>query len=204
MNYDNPELIDLLASEYVLGTLKGRARKRFERLMSTHEWIRTSVWRWEAQLMPMASAVEEVSPPEQVWENIQKGLGHKASDPKMGFWRQLNFWRGWSFLATASALVLVVVVFSLRAPVEQQEYVAIFNDDQSQPLWLISADLKTGEVFRWASSASNVLGIKTTKGLTYLSKLSSGESHPTYESDSLILLYPDACIVPGKPIRERS
>ena len=32
MRYDNSELIDLLSAEYVLGTLVGSARRRFERL----------------------------------------------------------------------------------------------------------------------------------------------------------------------------
>ncbi|HEX9812535.1 MAG TPA: hypothetical protein VGA88_10670 [Burkholderiales bacterium] len=33
MNYRNPKLRDMLAGEYVLGTLTGRARRRFEELL---------------------------------------------------------------------------------------------------------------------------------------------------------------------------
>jgi len=32
MNYDNPEVLDHLAAEYVFGSLSSRARRRFERL----------------------------------------------------------------------------------------------------------------------------------------------------------------------------
>lgn len=36
MNYRNPERIDRLAAEYALGTLRGPARRRFERLLRDH------------------------------------------------------------------------------------------------------------------------------------------------------------------------
>src|SRR5213592_2619358 len=55
MNYDRPELRDRLASEYVLGTLHGRARQRFQRLMKDDPALRAAVEFWERQLMPRAA-----------------------------------------------------------------------------------------------------------------------------------------------------
>ena len=43
MNYQRPELIDRLASEYVLGTLRGPARQRFEAWMGAYIPARRAV-----------------------------------------------------------------------------------------------------------------------------------------------------------------
>ena len=47
MKYDDQTLLNLLAAEYVLGTLHGHARDRFSRLMRTSPQARyaTSLWQ---------------------------------------------------------------------------------------------------------------------------------------------------------------
>ena len=52
MNYDNHNLIDHLAAEYVLGTLKGPARKRFARLLMTSDYARHATNQWEIHTKP--------------------------------------------------------------------------------------------------------------------------------------------------------
>src|SRR5262249_5348206 len=47
MNYEQAELLDRLAAEYTLGTLRGRARRRFERLCVASAAARSAVYRWE-------------------------------------------------------------------------------------------------------------------------------------------------------------
>src|SRR4029077_2827949 len=54
MNYGDPELIDLLAAEYVLGTLRGRARQRFERVATSNTPVRAGIAFWEERLLPLA------------------------------------------------------------------------------------------------------------------------------------------------------
>lgn len=60
MNYDNQKLIDMLAAEYVLGTLKGPARKRFQRLMLSSNRVREATWMWEQHLNNLASSIKSV------------------------------------------------------------------------------------------------------------------------------------------------
>ena len=52
MKYSQPDLIERLAAEYVLGTLHGGARRRFARLMFDRADVRLAVASWEARLTP--------------------------------------------------------------------------------------------------------------------------------------------------------
>ena len=42
MDYSRPELADRLAAEYVAGTLRGPARRRFETLLPAHATLRAA------------------------------------------------------------------------------------------------------------------------------------------------------------------
>lgn len=124
MNYVRPELADRLASEYVLGTLQGGARRRFEALLPAHPMLRHAVARWHDHLQPLALALPPVLPPPAAWQRIEArldGAAHPSQAAAMapspapaparpGFWGALAFWRGWSFVATAAAAALAVVL----------------------------------------------------------------------------------------------
>ena len=58
----------------VLGTLGGRARSRFQRLLANDVSLRRLVNEWEERLMPLAQAVPAVSPPSRVWRRIEARL----------------------------------------------------------------------------------------------------------------------------------
>jgi anti-sigma-K factor RskA len=63
MDYGNRELADALAAQYVAGTLRGPARRRFETLMAAHPGLRQAVDAWRARLMPLTGAGEPQAPP---------------------------------------------------------------------------------------------------------------------------------------------
>lgn len=65
--YQDPELIERLAGEYVLGTLRGLARARFERLAEERPHVRHAVDDWVQRLAPLAQQIPEVAPPRRVW-----------------------------------------------------------------------------------------------------------------------------------------
>ena len=59
-SYRNPQLRDKLAAEYVVGTLRGRARARFQALLRYDPDLRRIVEEWEARLTPLTAAAGEI------------------------------------------------------------------------------------------------------------------------------------------------
>ena len=115
MRYRNkPELQDRLAAEYVLGTLRGRARARFQAWLREDAALRRAVAAWESRLAPMAAGVAEVRPPRRVWAAIQSRIGSRAA-AQPGVWESLAFWRNWGLVATGCAAALAAGI-ALRAP----------------------------------------------------------------------------------------
>ena len=73
MKSGNRELVDRLAAEYVLGTLRGRARRRFERWLVSPQ-VGDIVKGWEARLAGLEPRLEAVTPPSTVWRGIENRL----------------------------------------------------------------------------------------------------------------------------------
>src|SRR5258708_10704353 len=99
MKPDNPEIIDRLASEYVLGTLRGPARRRFERWRASTPLVDQRCRFWEERLMRLAKDLTPVQPPAHVWPAIQRRL--KLTTPLPLLHRMRSF-------ALAASVVLVV------------------------------------------------------------------------------------------------
>lgn len=145
----NERLLDKLASEYVLGTLKGGARRRYEAWLQTDALVRRVTAEWQDRLHPMAQFALSVTPPPQVWRTITGKLGlpaTAAASDRASFWRglrdDLSFWRGLGLVSTALATILVAVLAS-RPPqpvAPGTSYVAMLADDKAQPVAVITGD----------------------------------------------------------------
>lgn len=132
-----PERIERLAAEYVMGSLRGRARQRFERWMMDSVAVRREVWYWETRLAELAEVVPEQTSPERVWRSIGQRLWPTAtpSPGAAGRWLLAT----WSSLATAAVMVLAVVLWQ-TPPVVEPRFLAgaIVEQDVDDPLWVVS------------------------------------------------------------------
>ncbi|MFM0673056.1 anti-sigma factor [Paraburkholderia sediminicola] len=164
-----PQLIDLLAAEYVLGTLRGGARRRFERYADHDTTIRKAVDEWQRRISPMAELAEPRMPPAAVWDAIERRLGlaatREAARPRTGvetpprpsrsIFENLAFWRGWALGVTGLAAVAVVVAVRsllpsatppVTAPTVAQQpetavsHVAVLNNKDAHPVMLVAWD----------------------------------------------------------------
>ena len=110
MDYSRPALADRIAAEYVLGTLQGGARRRFENLLPAHPALRLAVALWQERLTPLSAGVPEVTPPERVWQRIQARLFPDQSAAPARWWQRTALWQSFSAFAGVAALALLVVV----------------------------------------------------------------------------------------------
>ena len=134
-----PEARDALASEYVLGTLRGGARRRFEALARADRATAEAVARWEAKLTPLAERVASVEPPARVWKQIEARIGG-AKPESLGVWRAL------ALLSSGLAAILVVAFLWLSPQREGEPYVAVLTASDAVPRMVVSLDAR-GEVY---------------------------------------------------------
>lgn len=108
MDYGRPERADALAAQYVAGTLRGAARRRFEDLLPGHPALRTAVADWQERLMPLTTVLpaEPVSP--QVWQRIEQRLWPQAAP--VPWWQRLGLWRTATGVAAAAGVSLALVL----------------------------------------------------------------------------------------------
>jgi anti-sigma-K factor RskA len=146
---DKPVLAEKLAAEYVLGTLKGGARRRFEAWMHPDAALRATVGRWQDRLMPLAELGQPVAPPARVWSGIERRLGLAPRAPWWQFWRvdAARPWAGIAFAASGAAMVLAVLLATRAgAPGEAPQQVAALTDAQAHTALVVTADARRGRL----------------------------------------------------------
>jgi anti-sigma-K factor RskA len=189
MDYSRSNLADRLAADYVVGTLRGGARRRFEALLPAHPVLRGAVRSWQTRLMPLTHALPPVAPPARVWALIDQHLFGKAtkaptvSQAVQRWWEKLGLWQGLSAAASVAAIGLGVAL-SLPAPI-QPPVVVVLSPNQSETRFVasVSADgrslvlkpidgatLTASQAYElWALPASGAprsLGLVSAKGGT--------------------------------------
>jgi len=105
MNLMLGDLPDRLAAEYVLGTLTGGARRRFDALLPAHPALRNAVAGWETRLLTMALKAVPVQPSQRTWTSLEDKLGWTpAAKPSSSL--RLRLWQAFATVATLAAVVL--------------------------------------------------------------------------------------------------
>lgn len=129
MKRDEPENLDLLAAEYVLGTLTGGARRGFSRRLSREPFVAARVRAWEDRFALLALRLAPVAPSPAVWESIAR---RTIGTPLAG---------GWRAVAAAIAAVAVLgfgwVVWQELRPREPQA-TAVVASEAGAALWRVA------------------------------------------------------------------
>lgn len=127
MNRNDPDILDLLAAEFVLGTLAGAARRRFERWRGSDPFVERRVRAWEDRLAGLAFQLEPVAPSPAVWASIERRIG-----PAQG-----SRWR--AFVAAVAAVAVLGLGWFLwqELRVAEPQAQAIIASKEGETLWRI-------------------------------------------------------------------
>jgi anti-sigma-K factor RskA len=151
----NDEL-DMLAAEYVLGTLSPAERASFEKRVASEEEAKRAVDEWNRRLAPLALAAGEVEPPARLWRSIERQMQPPsprearpvtrpaANDNAVDdLRRSLTGWRRAFIAASALAASLAAFVVYRELPAGRRVggiYVAMMSRPGERPAIIVNAD----------------------------------------------------------------
>lgn len=135
MRLNNRHAKSMLAAEYVLGTLRGKARDRLELWLRSDPELRQEVNAWHEHLLPLATALPEQIPRERVWRGIETRINPSAA-ASGGWLSSLAFWR-WSSAASAAAAAVLFGFIALspkdRTFTPDNGMVVVMADEKTDP-----------------------------------------------------------------------
>jgi anti-sigma-K factor RskA len=107
--------LDALIGEYMLGTLRGGARRRFERGLREEPAVALRLRTLQQEFTPSYSERIAETPSTGGWQRLARELN--LSQYRAPWYSRVSFLRGWALAATA-ALVFGVMLVTLRTATE--------------------------------------------------------------------------------------
>jgi anti-sigma-K factor RskA len=169
----SPEEADILAGEYVLGTLDPLEREAFSRALARDPALQSVVTAWERRFAPLATAAKPVVPSDAVWSGIERALPpasvadaareragpegpaipeldrlRRIAEETRRMRRALTRWRvATAGLGLIAAGLAVALAFPRLVPSKPHDaYVAVVNQGGNQPALVVRVDLATNSV----------------------------------------------------------
>lgn len=137
--------LDMLAAEFVLGTLPVEDRQRVQRLRTTHPELDAQILQWESRLSALNDEIEPVDPAPGLFARIERSIDQleQASsqyNEVVRLRQQVSRWRLSTAAASIAAMLLIAVMMLEPTPTESP-YVAVFQHNDEQPAFLLTVDL---------------------------------------------------------------
>ncbi|HBU99024.1 anti-sigma factor [Thalassospira lucentensis] len=151
------EDIDMLAAEYVLGTLEPAQRQSVAARREREPEIDKAITDWEMRLSPLNTHYDAVAPSRDLFASIRSRIetaGQNVSaniaslSEVASLKRKVKMWRSGALGAgaIAASLIIAVLATDIATPVQDGPFVAVFHRDDTQPAFVMTIDLDTRAV----------------------------------------------------------
>jgi anti-sigma-K factor RskA len=105
MKIEHNRMLDALCGEYILGSLRGAARRRFERALREEPLVASRLADWQRMLLPRHGTQMEIKPASHIWNRLERELS--LARYRTRFFRRISFWRGWAAAATVGLVAAI-------------------------------------------------------------------------------------------------
>ncbi|WP_136066562.1 anti-sigma factor [Modicisalibacter radicis] len=145
------DALDMLAAEFVLGTLDARERASVARRRLNEPELEACIQAWEARLAPLGDEIESIAPSPDLLARIERridALDESPVSPQVVALRgRLKRWQWSTGLASLAALLLAaVLLFQPRPAPDASSFVAVFQENDQQPAFLLAVDLENRQL----------------------------------------------------------
>lgn len=170
---DRDEL-DMLAAEFVLGTLEADERAQVARRREHDPELDALILDWEARLAPLGDEVRPIVPDPRLLARIERRIeaveAPSTSQPSAtdtgqtsaqiaSLHKRLRIWQWSTGLASAAALALAILLLSpIGQSPQEPPFVAVFQQNDQQPAFMLSVDLNRRQLHVLPVSAEPLPG----------------------------------------------
>ncbi|WP_417331125.1 anti-sigma factor domain-containing protein [Halomonas cupida] len=164
--------LDMLAAEFVLGTLDSRERALVEQRRQQEPELEALIELWQQRLAPLGDEVQDIAPGPGLLARIEQRIETLENDTQqpttstleednrvVALHKRLRFWQWSTGLTSAAALVLVgVLLAQILQPSTPQSFVAVFQQNDQQPAFMLTVDLESRQLQVQAVTAEPLSG----------------------------------------------
>lgn len=152
---DHFEDIDLIAAEYVVGTLDGEERQAVAEQRQTNSDLNQAILDWEARLAPLLDGITPVQPPSRLYQKIKTEIEARGNARAVDvisldahrneLKRRVRPWRAATGVMTAMAASLagILVLSPPKSEMPSPKYVAVLQEGAQSPAFLMTIDMKS-------------------------------------------------------------
>lgn len=145
MSEEHVDERELLAAEYVLGTLDASLAEAVRQIAERDAELANAIRLWEDLLFPLSALAPPEAPPRDVWERLQRAMEREVRSQKRAARMQrprarrwLDSLALWRILAGGFAAATIAALLLVPRP-DPVAYMTVLQTEREAPAWFVEA-----------------------------------------------------------------